>query len=156
MIHTENSILISAPIDLIFDTAADLSGWPAMLPQYRWIKYLEQSPTENTVVMAAWRILPFLAGARIPVQWTSRQVIDRPKKEIRFHHLEAWTKGMDVVWTFSPSPDGVRVRITHDFASPIPLLGVLVEPIVGRFFVRFIADQTLQYMKVRTEAARGT
>jgi ribosome-associated toxin RatA of RatAB toxin-antitoxin module len=156
LIRTENSILIHAPVDRIFEAAADLSGWPKILPHYRWIKYLEKSATENTVVMAAWRILPRVGGIRIPVRWTSKQSVDREKNEIRFHHLNSWTKGMDVVWSFSQMPDGVRVRIRHDFASQIPILGILVEPIVGNFFVHFIADETLHHMKIFAENERGT
>ncbi len=155
MIRTENSIFINAPAARIFEAAANLSGWPTILPHYRWIKYLESSAFENTVVMAAWRSLPPDGRIRIPVRWTSRQFIDRSKQEIRFHHLNSWTKGMDVVWTFSTEKVGVRVRITHEFASQIPVLGILIEPIVGKFFVHFIADQTLKHMKIFAESGRG-
>ncbi len=155
MIHTENSILMKAPLDRVFETASDLSRWPEILPHYRWIRYLEQSPAKNTVVMAAWRIVPQLGGMKIPVHWTSEQQVDRSTMEIRFHHLKSFTRGMVVVWTFRPAPEGVQVRITHDFVSRIPLVGVLIEPIVCHFFVHFIANQTLKYMRASVEDYRG-
>ncbi len=105
--------------------------------------------------MAAWRVVPLFAGVKIPVHWTSEQEVDRSTMEIRFHHLKSFTKGMIVVWTFLPTNDGVQVRITHDFVSRVPLVGIFIEPIVGRFFVHFIANQTLNYMRASVEDRRG-
>src|SRR6202049_834018 len=91
--HKTNSIVMRAPKMSIFETAANLELWPKILPHYRYIRYLERSVDRNLVVMAATR-------SGIPVTWTSEQIIDREKLEVRFHHLKAWTKGMRVVWTF--------------------------------------------------------
>ncbi len=154
--HSENSILMNVVPQRIFDVAADLSQWPAMLPHYRWITYLNRSPNRNIVIMAAWRDLPMVTGAKIPIHWTSEQEIDREKMEIRFHHLKAFTKGMLVVWTFTPTKDGTEVRIVHDLHSGLPILGkLLVEPIVGQFFIHFIANQTLKHMKTFVERTNG-
>lgn len=133
------------PIDTIFETAADLSHWPQILPHYRWIRYVEQSPHRNVVVMAARR-------GWIPIHWTSEQIIDRKTREVRFHHLRAFTKGMDVVWTFSSGEEGVLVRIRHDLRSSLPVIGSLVEYIVGRIFISPIARQTLLHMKHHLES----
>src|SRR5438874_11881690 len=88
-----NSIIMYAPKRTIFETAANLELWPQILPHYRYIRYLEQGPNRNIVVMAATR-------SGIPISWTSEQVIDRDRLEVRFHHLKAFTKGMRVIWTF--------------------------------------------------------
>ncbi len=148
--HTENFILMKAPLDKIFETAANLSLWPKILPHYRWVRYLEQSPKKNVVQMAARR-------KWIPVKWTSEQEIDREKKEVRFHHLKAFTKGMRVVWTFRQTDQGVEVRIRHDLQSGIPLIGKFIaEKMVGAFFIGYIANQTLKHMKRYVEATYGT
>jgi len=148
--HTETSILMSAPVDRIFETAADLSLWPRILPHYRWIKFIEQSPSRNLVKMAARR-------KWIPIQWTSEQEIDRERREVRFHHLKAFTKGMHVVWTFTQTQDGVHVRIRHDMEPNLPIIGKFVaERIVGEYFVAYVAGQTLKHMKRYVERADGT
>lgn len=155
--HAENSILMNAPVERIFDVAADLSRWPEILPHYRWIKYLEQAPGRNVVIMAAWRNLPWLGSAKIPIHWTSEQVIDKERREIRFHHLKAFTKSMRVVWTFTPTQDGVMVRIVHELNSKIPVLGkLLAEPVIGNFFIHYIANQTLVHMKDFMENNHGS
>ena len=146
--HSENSIFMNASAERIFDVASDLARWPSILPHYRWIKYLSRLANKNVVIMAAKRVLPLLGRIGIPVRWTSEQEIDRERKQIRFHHLKAFTRGMRVTWTFTPSRDGTEVQIVHDLHSTIPLLGrLIVEPIIGRFFIHFIATQTLEHMK---------
>ena len=98
---------MNAPKLRIFEVAADLEKWPSFLPHYRYIHYLERGASRNVVRMAARR-------GNIPVSWVSEEVIDPDKYEVRFRHLKAWTKGMEVVWTFVEQPSGVLVSIAHD------------------------------------------
>ena len=137
-----------APRAEIFQTAANLELWPKILPHYRYIKYLERGTDRNLVIMAATR-------SGIPISWMSEQVIDREKFEVRFHHLKAFTKGMFVVWTFKETPAGVLVEIAHDLNFRVPALAPLAEPIIGGFFIRHIANRTLQCMKTYLET-KGT
>jgi ribosome-associated toxin RatA of RatAB toxin-antitoxin module len=146
--HKGNSIIMHAPRQTIFETAANLELWPKILPHYRYIRYLERSPERNVVVMAATR-------SGIPISWTSEQVIDREQLEVRFHHLRGWTKGMHVVWTFKETPAGVLVEIVHDLRFRAPLLAPIMEPIVGDFFIHHIANKTLRCMKSYLEGSNN-
>jgi len=143
--HKSNSIIMRVPRQAIFETAANLELWPKILPHYRYIQYLERGPNRNVVVMAARR-------GPIPISWTSEQVIDRDKMEVRFHHLKAFTKGMDVVWTFNETPDGVQVAIVHDMRFRIPVIAPLAEFIIGSFFIHPVASRTLRCMKQYLES----
>ena len=139
--HKENSIVIKAPRSRIFEAASDLSQWPRILPHYRWIRYLQKTSHKNVVVMGAKR-------GWIPIQWTSEQEIDPARCEVRFHHLKAFTKGMDVVWTFKETNEGVEVRISHELQSTIPVIGSFIsDRIIGDFFIHYVAGQTLHHMK---------
>ncbi len=143
--YKEDSIIIKAPRASIFEAAADLSQWPRILPHYRWIRYLEKSPYKNVVVMGAKR-------GWIPIQWTSEQEIDYDRCEVRFRHLKAFTKGMNVVWTFKETSEGVHVNIAHDLKSTIPLIGsIITEWIIGDFFIHYVANKTLLHMKIYLE-----
>ena len=128
----------------IFETAANLELWPKILPHYRYIRYLERGEVRNVVVMAARR-------SGIPISWTSEQVIDRERMEVRFFHLSAWTCGMRVVWTFKETRAGVLVEIVHDLRFRVPALAPLAEPIIGKFFIHHIATRTLRCMKAHLE-----
>lgn len=133
-----------APKQVIFETAANLEQWPQILPHYRYIHYLERGERRNVVVMAATR-------SGIPIKWTSEQIIDRDKLEVRFHHLKAFTKGMEVVWSFKETPAGVLVEILHDMEFRVPALAPLADRIIGNFFIHHVASETLRHMKRHLE-----
>jgi ribosome-associated toxin RatA of RatAB toxin-antitoxin module len=142
--HTATTLLMNAPRERIFETAANLEEWPRLLPHYRYIKYLERGPERNVVEMAAVR-------DGIPISWVSEQFIDRAAQQVRFNHLRAWTKGMKVVWTFRETPAGVLVEILHDLNFRIPLLAPLAERVIGGFFIDNIANKTLRCIKNHLE-----
>jgi ribosome-associated toxin RatA of RatAB toxin-antitoxin module len=144
--HQVNSIVMRAPKQRIFETAADLEKWPTFLPHYRFIHYLERGLERNVVRMAARRDF-------IPISWVSEEIIDRSKLEVRFRHLQAWTKGMEVVWTFAETGEGICVSILHELHFRVPALAPLAEPIIGDFFIGHIANQTLKHMKTHVERA---
>lgn len=143
--HKTNCLLMRAPKRAIFETAADLDLWPKILPHYRYIRFLERGPNRNVVIMAATR-------SGIPVSWTSEQIIDRDRFEVRFRHLKAFTKGMRVVWSFKDVPEGVLVEICHDLTFRIPALAPVAEKVIGDFFIPHIANRTLRCMKEYVEA----
>jgi ribosome-associated toxin RatA of RatAB toxin-antitoxin module len=142
--HKTNSLIMHAPKMKVFETAANLELWPKILPHYRYIRYLEQSPDRNIVVMAATR-------SGIPISWTSEQIIDWEHLEIRFHHLRAFTRGMRVVWRFQDAPGGVLVEIEHDLTFRVNFLAPIADKIIGDFFIHQIANKTLHSMKAYVE-----
>jgi ribosome-associated toxin RatA of RatAB toxin-antitoxin module len=144
--HKTNSIIMCVPKMTVFEAAANLELWPRILPHYRYIRYLERGSNRNVVVMAATR-------SGIPVSWTSEQIIDRQRIEVRFRHLKAFTKGMRVVWTFQEVPTGVLVEIEHDLAFRVKILAPIADKIIGDFFIHHVANETLRYMKSYVEAS---
>ena len=139
-----NSIIMHAPKTLIFETAANLELWPQILPHYRYVHYLERSPSRNIVVMGATR-------SGIPISWTSEQIIDRDRLEVRFNHLKDFTKGMRVIWTFQDASAGVLVEIKHDLTFRVNFLAPIADKIIGDFFIHHIANKTLHSMKAYVE-----
>lgn len=142
--HTETVTIIRAPRERIFEVTSDLARWPEMLPHYRWVRFTERRPDGGIVDMACW-------AGRVPLSWTSDLSIDREKLEVHFRHLRKWTKGMHVVWTYTPQADGVRVCISHALNFRVPALAPLAEPIVGHFIEK-VAQRTLATFKARLES----
>jgi ribosome-associated toxin RatA of RatAB toxin-antitoxin module len=130
---------------VVFETAANLELWPRILPHYRYVRYIEHSQSRNVVVMAATR-------SGIPISWTSEQIIDRDRLEVRFRHLKAFTKGMQVVWTFQEVPAGVLVEIKHDLSFRVNILAPIADKVIGDFFIHHVANKTLRCMKSYVEA----
>ena len=134
--NCENSILIRAPLPAIYAATSDLERWPTVLPHYRWIRVLERNGRAMTVNMAARR-------GWLPIQWTSRfEAVDG---ELRFHHLKAFTRGMDVKWTFTPTDAGVLVRITHELPRR------WYAGLLARHFIEPVATRTLAAFKRHLE-----
>jgi ribosome-associated toxin RatA of RatAB toxin-antitoxin module len=147
--RTSNVITIKAPLHVIYTTASDLAHWPDFLSHYRYNKFLSKMPWGGIVKMSAVRTI-------IPTTWISEYRIDAEKCQLYFKHLKSAfnaTRGMEVVWTFHETPEGVRVEIMHDLELHWPLIGGFVSKyIVGLFFIHHIATLTLAGLKRRVES----
>jgi len=151
---TVDRIVIRAPVERVFQVAADIERWPQILAHYRWVRFLERPATgrEAIVEMAAWR--PF-GPLRYPASWVSRMTVDRPAGEIRYRHLRGITRGMDVVWRLVAAGHGAaaEVAVEHSWGGPPwPLVGSsIARLIIGPVFVRGIASRTLAGIKRHLE-----
>ncbi|HEX4600091.1 MAG TPA: SRPBCC family protein [Gemmatimonadales bacterium] len=144
--RTVDSIEIAASADRVFQAAADIERWPAILSHYRSVRFLERRPGGGTVEMAAWRPFGWL---RYPTRWVSELTLDRGTQEIRYRHIRGITRGMEVVWRVGPGARGAAVTIVHDWAGPAwPLVGRLAaELVIGPVFIHGIAARTLAGIK---------
>ena len=88
----------------------------------------------------------------IPISWTSEQIIDRDRVEIRFHHLKAFTKGMQRSLDISGNASR---RAGRNHARPgvsDAALAPIADQIIGDFFIHHVASKTLRCMKTYVEA----
>jgi aromatase len=146
--ETSIAVVMRADPDVVFDLAARVEDWPRLLPHYRWVRVWRDDGRRRVVEMAARRDM-------IPVRWTAVQELHPADHRIAFHHVRGLTRGMDVAWTIGPArePGAVLVRIWHAFHPRWPLVpNVLIDLVVGRFFVNAIAARTLGRIRVLAEA----
>jgi ribosome-associated toxin RatA of RatAB toxin-antitoxin module len=143
----ENTVEMAGSLDTIVQLAADVERWPVILPHYRWVTLLDGGDDHKVVEMAARR-------GRIPVRWHARQDVDRSGATpvIRYRHIWGITKGMEVVWIFTPGPRSIAVRIDHDFSPTWPVVGgPIANHVIGPHFVGAIANKTLEMIKAIAE-----
>ena len=146
--HIVNERRFACPPGEAFTRAARVDRWPALLPHYRWVRFLAGGPEEGGVVeMAARRAFGRLGW---PVWWRSRMWVDPRRREVRYRHIAGVTRGMEVRWQIEPDGGGSQVRVLHAWDEGPRLAGPLA-PAVGRgiilpLFVHFIADQTLFHL----------
>jgi len=143
-VRTENSIVIRAPLEKVFQTTANLLLWPSILPHYRWVRVLESTDDGLIVKMAARR-------AGLPIQWTSRFRVDAAARELHFQHLKAFTRGMNVKWTYTPAPGGVLVKISHELNRPSALGRWFANRVLGGLLIAPVATLTLMSFKQHLE-----
>ncbi len=139
-VRTENSILIKAPLERIFETTSNLLLWPKVLPHYRWIRILRVGEDGLIVKMGARR-------GWLPIRWTSRFFVDPNVHELHFEHLKAFTRGMRVLWTYTPTPEGVRVTISHELDRASAVGRWFAHHVLGEMFIRPVATRTLSHFK---------
>jgi len=139
-VRTENSIVIRAPIERFFQATSDLLLWPKVLPHYRWIRVLKAGDDGLIVKMAARR-------GWLPIQWTSRFQVDPNVPELYFEHLKAFTRGMKVHWTYTPTSDGVLVSISHELERASAVGRWFAHRVLDEMFIRPVATRTLSCFK---------
>jgi ribosome-associated toxin RatA of RatAB toxin-antitoxin module len=156
---TVDERLVRAPLEIMFDLAADVERWPILLPHYRYVRFHEKrSDGGGLVEMSANR--PF-GLVNWPTQWTSLMTVTRPGSvpppAIRFRHIRGVTTGMDVEWTFETASEGTTVRIVHVWNGPAwPVVGVLAaRGVIGPVFVHGIASRTLAGLAHAAERMTG-
>ena len=151
--RTVDRATIHAPLDRVFQIAADVERWPQILSHYRRVRFVERRNGGGTVEMAAWR--PF-GPVRYPTWWVSEMTVDRPAGEIRYRHVRGITSGMEVVWRIASGADGAKVTVVHRWDGPAwPLVGAAAARLViGPVFIHGIASRTLAGIKREAEEAR--
>lgn len=147
--HTVNRIEILGDPEVIrpriFQLAADIQDWPAILPHYRYMRVTERSDRHKMADFGASR-------DGFPVSWRARQELFPEEYRITFDHIGGVTKGMWVEWRLEPLAGRVAVTISHDLAYPVPVFGQLfARYIVGGLFVENIAGKTLRCFKALVE-----
>lgn len=148
--RTVDRIRVYAPVARVFEAAADVERWPALLSHYRWVRFLERRPEGGIVEMAAWRPFGFVA---YPTWWESEMRLDRATPAVHYRHIRGITAGMEVVWRFLAAGDGTNVSIVHEWSGPgWPVIGAAAaELVIGPVFIHGIASRTLAGIKRHVE-----
>lgn len=148
-----DELLVRSSADRIFALACDVESWPAHLPHYRFVHFNRRTVDGGGVVeMSANRPFGVLDW---PTWWRSDMQVIKGAPAVRFRHVAGVTKGMDVEWSFEPTPTGTHVRVLHVWNGPRwPLLGeIAATTIIGPVFVHGIASRTLAGLARVAEAA---
>ena len=135
----------SSPRDL-FELVSDLSRWERLLPHYRYVRILSRDGGTTHAAMSARR-------GFFPVFWEALQTVDSEARTIRFRHVRGITRGMEVLWSFTPERGGTRARVDHDLDFRVPLVGRwLAERVIVREFIEPIVSKTLGRFRAVAEA----
>jgi uncharacterized membrane protein len=145
-VRSRLEIHIDAPLERIFQLAAEVERWPELLPHYRYVRRIPGANGERRFAMGARR-------GPIPVSWEAIQVPLPDKQRIEFSHTGGVTRGMQVAWRFAPVDGGWDVSIEHELKLGWPLLGgFAADHLIGPQFVEAIARRTLRRVKALAEA----
>ncbi|MBO8192099.1 SRPBCC family protein [Streptomyces oryzae] len=121
--HTDNSIVIDAPMDLVWDMTNDLKSWPNLFSEYAAVEVLEENDSEHGREIV-FRLTMHPDEDGNAWSWVSKRVPDPAKRQVRAHRVETGPfEYMNIYWEYLPEGDGVKMRWVQDFhmkeAAPV-------------------------------------
>jgi aromatase len=109
--HTDNSIDINAPLELVWELTNDLSLWPELFTEYASAEVLGH---DGDAVRFRLTMHPDQQG-RV-WSWVSERELDPVGRTVRARRIETGIfKYMSLFWEYRETPDGVRLRWVQDF-----------------------------------------
>ncbi len=109
--HTENEILIAAPVGLVWDMTNDLERWPQLFSEYAAVEVLGREGERTT-----FRLTMHPDENGKVWSWVSERVTNRDELSVHARRTEPGPfVYMDIRWEYSEEPGGTRMHWTQDF-----------------------------------------
>ncbi|WP_055530727.1 SRPBCC family protein [Streptomyces graminilatus] len=111
--HTENSITIDAPIDLVWDITNDIENWPRLFTEYSSLEVLSREGDTT-----AFRLTMYPDDNGTVWSWVSERTVNRATRTVRARRVETGPFAhMNILWEYKELPGGgTEMRWTQDFA----------------------------------------
>ncbi|GAA4878751.1 SRPBCC family protein [Kitasatospora terrestris] len=110
--HTDNTIVINAPVDLVWDVTNDLENWPQLFSEYASVEVIDR---QGQLVRFRLTMHPDENGQ--VWSWVSEREADRDKLTVRARRVEPGPfEFMEIRWEYEEVPQGTSMRWIQDFA----------------------------------------
>ncbi|RKN40592.1 SRPBCC family protein [Micromonospora endolithica] len=110
--HTENSVLIAAPLPLVWAVTNDVAGWPELFTEYARAEILHRDG--NTV---RFRLTMHPDENGVAWSWVSERTVDPTSHEVHARRVETGPfEYMRIHWRYTTEPGGTRMTWVQDFA----------------------------------------
>ncbi|WP_329459541.1 SRPBCC family protein [Streptomyces sp. NBC_01497] len=110
--HTENTIVVAAPFDLVWDMTNDVAKWTDLFSEYAAVEILSREGETTTFRLT---MHPDKDGK--VWSWVSERTTDRAARTVRARRVETGPfQHMDIRWEYEEVPDGTLMRWAQDFA----------------------------------------
>ena len=110
--HTENEIVINAPMDLVWERTNDVESWPDLFSEYSSTQVLER---DGNRVLFQLTMHPDADGN--VWSWVSERIADPATRTVTARRVTTGPfERMNIRWTYEQVDGGVRMRWTQDFA----------------------------------------
>ena len=110
--HTDNSVVIDAPLDLVWQMTNDLGNWPDLFTEYASVDILENRGDNYFRFRLAMH--PDADGT--VWSWVSERTLDPIAHRVTARRVEPGPfEFMDIEWTYRQTADGTVMRWVQDF-----------------------------------------
>jgi len=143
--HTDNEILINAPLDLVWDVTNDLEGWPQLFSEYASVEVLDREGPKTT-----FRLTMHPDENGTVWSWISERETDRQGLTVRARRVEPGPfEFMNIRWEYTEHPGGTLMRWiesaaqlsarSHMHGAPVRLVGLhgltFIRPVERHVFI---------------------
>ncbi|WP_433324591.1 methyltransferase [Spirillospora sp. CA-294931] len=147
--HTDNKILVNAPMSLVWEHTNDVAGWPELFSEYAAAEILERDESSVT-----FRLTTHPDEDGKVWSWVSRRTPDPETRTVAAQRVETGPFAyMNIRWEYHQEASGVVMRWIQDFAMK-PESGIDERAMVDRLN-RTTAEQMAHIKKVLESRARG-
>jgi aromatase len=109
--RTESSVVINAPLDLVWSRTNDVANWPQLFTEYAKAEVLAE---EDGRVRFRLTMHPDENGNEW--SWVSERVADQTTRVVLAHRVEPGPfRFMQIRWTYDEVDDGVLMRWVQEF-----------------------------------------
>lgn len=110
-VRTDNSIVINAPLDLVWDITNDVENWHNLFTEYSEAKILER---EGNTIQFRLTMHPDENGKIW--SWVSERTSDPETHTVKAHRIETGPfEYMNIEWFYEPVEDGTKMRWVQEF-----------------------------------------
>ena len=143
--HTDNEIVIAAPVDLTWELTNDLESWPRLFSEYASVEIMERMGDKVT-----FRLTMHPDENGTVWSWVSERVTDRASLTVNARRVETGPfDHMNIRWEYAEVPGGTSMRWVQDFAmkptAPIDDAGMTE---------RINSNSVIQMERIRTQVEK--
>lgn len=112
--HTDNEVVINAPLEFVWDRMMDIEGWPSLFSEYAKAEVVEQDGNTLTFRLTTFPDPEYDGQVW---SWTSERTADPATHSSKSRRIETGPfQYMNIEWFFEEAGDGTRMRWVQDFS----------------------------------------
>jgi aromatase len=112
--HTDNEVIIGAPLDEVWERMNDVENWPNLFSEYAKAEIIER---EGDTVKFRLTTHPDPEYDGQVWSWVSERTVDPATHSVKARRIETGNfEHMDIQWFFEAADDGTKMRWVQDFS----------------------------------------
>lgn len=113
--HTDNSVVINAPLDFVWERMNDVESWPTLFSEYAKSEIVERKDDRNFTFRLTTHPDPEYNGQ--VWSWVSERSVNPENRTTKSRRIETGPfEYMNIEWFFEPVDGGTKMRWVQDFS----------------------------------------
>ena len=133
----------------VFDTARQVTRFPAVLPNLDKVEIIEDQG--NGVVVSIWEASFTVGPLSKTVKWKEVDTWNTDDLTCTFELVEGDMKVYRGTWDFKPDGEGCHVELNVDFELGITMLGPMIDRIVNQLMQQNCDDLLMALDKLAVD-----